>query len=187
MIVEDEDMIRKGLVFTIDWLSMDCVVVAEASNGQEGYERILEYKPDVVIADICMPFMDGIEMIQKASEKVKFKSILLTSYAEFDYARRAIEARVCEYLLKPVDEDTLIPAVKIAIHNYKQREAMAKEFHKTQEALDDRKYLDRAKGLVMERKNMSEKEAFTYIRSLSMDKGISMTELSKMLLKAYEG
>ena len=78
MIVEDEDMIRKGLVFTIDWLSMDCVVVAEASNGQEGYERILEYKPDVVIADICMPFMDGIEMIQKASEKVKFKSILLT-------------------------------------------------------------------------------------------------------------
>ena len=45
MIVEDEDMIRKGLVFTIDWLSMDCVVVAEASNGQEGYERILEYKP----------------------------------------------------------------------------------------------------------------------------------------------
>ena len=105
MIVEDEDMIRKGLVFTIDWLSMDCVVVAEASNGQEGYERILEYKPDVVIADICMPFMDGIEMIQKASEKVKFKSILLTSYAEFDYARRAIEARVCEYLLKPVDEE----------------------------------------------------------------------------------
>ena len=58
MIVEDEDMIRKGLVFTIDWLSMDCVVVAEASNGQEGYERILEYKPDVVFTDICMPFMD---------------------------------------------------------------------------------------------------------------------------------
>ena len=75
MIVEDEDMIRKGLVFTIDWLSMDCVVVAEASNGQEGYERILEYKPDVVIADICMPFMDGIEMIQKASEKVKYEPV----------------------------------------------------------------------------------------------------------------
>ena len=56
MIVEDEDMIRKGLVFTIDWLSMDCVVVAEASNGQEGYERILEYKPDVVIS-VCLLWM----------------------------------------------------------------------------------------------------------------------------------
>ncbi len=66
----------------------------------------------MVIADICMPFMDGIEMIQKASEKVKFKSILLTSYAEFDYARRAIEARVCEYLLKPVDEEKLAQIMK---------------------------------------------------------------------------
>ena len=82
MIVEDEDMIRKGLVFTIDWLSMDCVVVAEASNGQEGYERILEYKPDVVIADICMPFMDGIEMIQKASEKVSKRTIASTLSAK---------------------------------------------------------------------------------------------------------
>ena len=104
MIAEDEDMIRKGLVYTTDWLSMDCVVVAEAANGQEGLEKILKYKPDVVIADICMPFLDGIEMIKKASEQVRFKSILLTSYAEFDYARRAIEAKVCEYLLKPVDE-----------------------------------------------------------------------------------
>ena len=107
LIAEDEEMIRKGLVYTTDWLSMDCVVVAEAADGQDGYEKILEYRPDVVITDICMPFMDGIEMIKKASEQVRFKSILLTSYADFEYARRAIEARVCEYLLKPVDEEAL--------------------------------------------------------------------------------
>ena len=107
LIAEDEEMIRKGLVYTTDWLSMDCVVVAEAADGRDGYEKILEYKPDVVITDICMPFMDGIEMIKKASEQVRFKSILLTSYADFEYARRAIEARVCEYLLKPVDEEAL--------------------------------------------------------------------------------
>ena len=107
LIAEDEEMIRKGLVYTADWLSMDCVVVAEAADGRDGYEKILEYRPDVVITDICMPFMDGIEMIKKASEQVRFKSILLTSYADFEYARRAIEARVCEYLLKPVDEEAL--------------------------------------------------------------------------------
>ena len=112
LIAEDEDMIRKGLVYTTDWLSMDCVVVAETANGQEGLEKILEFKPDVVIADICMPFLDGIEMIQKASEKVRFKSILLTSYADFEYARRAIEARVSEYLLKPVDEEALARIMK---------------------------------------------------------------------------
>ena len=98
LIAEDEDMIRKGLVYTTDWLSMGCVVVAEASDGKDGYEKILECRPDVVITDICMPFMDGIEMIKKASKQVKFKSILLTSYADFEYARRAIEARVCEYI-----------------------------------------------------------------------------------------
>ena len=107
LIAEDEEMIRKGIVYTTDWLSMDCVVVAEAADGKEGYEKILQYRPDVVIADICKPFMDGIEMIKKSSEQVRFKSILLTSYADFDYARRAIEARVCEYLLKPVDEAAL--------------------------------------------------------------------------------
>ena len=100
LIAEDEDMIRKGLVYTTDWLSMGCVVVSEASDGKDGYEKILECRPDVVITDICMPFMDGIEMIKKASEQVKFKSILLTSYADFEYARRAIEARVCEYILR---------------------------------------------------------------------------------------
>ena len=112
LIAEDEDIIRKGLVYTTDWLGMGCVVVAEAANGQEGLEKILECRPDVVIADICMPFLDGIEMMKKAAETVKFKGIVLTSYAEFDYARRAIDARVCEYLLKPVDEEKLAETMK---------------------------------------------------------------------------
>ena len=112
LIAEDEDIIRKGLVYTIDWLSMDCVVVAEASNGKEGLEKILEYRPDVVIADICMPYLDGIDMIRQASESVKFVSLVLTSYAEFDYACRAIDARVREYLLKPIDEAKLAEIMK---------------------------------------------------------------------------
>ena len=112
MIAEDEDIIRKGLIYTMDWMGMDCVVVAEAANGQEGLSKILEHKPDVVLADICMPFMDGIEMIKEASKSVKFKSILLTSYAEFEYARRAISAGVSEYILKPVDEEKLAVLMK---------------------------------------------------------------------------
>lgn len=112
LIAEDEDIIRKGLIYTTDWLSMNCVVAAEAANGQEGLEKILECRPDVVLADINMPCMDGIEMIRRASESVKFKSVLLTSYADFDYAKRAIEAKVSEYLLKPVDEDKLTELMK---------------------------------------------------------------------------
>lgn len=115
IIVEDEDIIRKGLVYTIDWLSMDCVVVAEAANGEEGLQKIIELEPDVVITDIKMPKMDGIEMIQQALEKVSFKSLILTSYAEFEYAKKAIKLRTYEYLLKPVDEDKIMETIK-AIH-----------------------------------------------------------------------
>ena len=107
LIAEDEDVIRRGLVCTTDWLSMDCVVVAEASDGQEGLEKILESRPDVVIADICMPCLDGIEMIRQAEGTLRFKSILLTSYEDFEFAKRAIEAKVSAYLLKPVDEEEL--------------------------------------------------------------------------------
>lgn len=130
LIAEDEDIIRKGLIFTTDWLGMNCVVAAEAANGLEGLGKILECRPDIVIADIHMPLMDGIEMIKKASETVKFKSILLTSYADFDYAKRAIEARVSEYLLKPVDEEelaALIGRLEKEIINSRQVEHMLEQ------------------------------------------------------------
>jgi two-component system response regulator YesN len=112
IIVEDEDIIRNGLVHTIDWLSMDCVVIADAANGQEGLEKILELSPDIVISDIKMPIMNGIEMIKSAMEKIKFKSLLLTSYAEFDYAKKAIELSVSDYLLKPVSEEKLRSSIE---------------------------------------------------------------------------
>ncbi len=107
VIVEDEEFIRKGLVYTIDWLSMGCVVVADAADGQEGLEKIIEYQPDVVITDIKMPKMDGIEMVRQALQYTEFICIILTSYAEFEYAKKAIELKVFEYLVKPVDEEKI--------------------------------------------------------------------------------
>jgi two-component system response regulator YesN len=112
LIAEDEDIIRKGLVFTIDWLSMDCVIVAEASDGEEGLQKIIEFKPDVVITDIKMPKMDGIEMVRQGLKQVKFKSIILTSYTEFEYAKKAIELKAYEYLVKPIDEEKIIEVIQ---------------------------------------------------------------------------
>src|SRR5690554_4992206 len=112
LIVEDEEFIRKGLVHTMDWLKMDCLVVGEAENGEEGYEKILQLKPDLVLTDIRMPKMDGITMVEKAKKSVRFHSILLTSYAEFEYAKKAISLDVSSYLLKPVSEKELEEAVE---------------------------------------------------------------------------
>lgn len=107
LIAEDEDIIRKGLAYTIDWLKLGYVLVGEAANGQEGVEKIRELKPDVVIADIMMPKINGLEMIRRAKKEVRFRSVILTSYAEFDYAKEAIELKAYEYLMKPVDVDKL--------------------------------------------------------------------------------
>ena len=109
LIVEDEEIIRRGLVYTIDWLSMNCTVVGAAENGKEGLAMLKRYETDLVIADIIMPVMNGIEMLEAAqSLEIKpFRSIILTSYSNFDYARKALHLQVADYLLKPVDEDEL--------------------------------------------------------------------------------
>ena len=112
LIVEDEEIIRCGLVDTIDWAGMDCRVIGVAATGLEGLEAIRSLRPDLVIADIRMPGMSGIDMIERAAQEgFGFRSIILTSYAEFEYARRALEMRVCSYLLKPIDEGQLRTAI----------------------------------------------------------------------------
>ena len=146
LIVEDEDIIRKGLAYTIDWVSMDCVVVGEAANGEEGEEKILELSPDIVLADIMMPKQNGIEMIRRTKDKVPYKGILLTSYAEFEYARQAIDLKILDYLLKPVEVEKLQEAVERARSAIeKERESDVLRRSKEENAFDLGIYLERAK------------------------------------------
>ena len=106
VIVEDEDLIRKGLRYTFEWLEYKCIVVAEACNGIEAIKVIEEYKPDIVITDIKMPIMGGLEMLGSFKER-HFETIIITGYADFDYAKKAIEYNVSEFLLKPISHDEL--------------------------------------------------------------------------------
>lgn len=122
LVVEDEEIIRKGFIHTVDWTSMECVIVGEAKNGKEGLEKIKELQPDIVFTDIIMPKMNGIEMIEEAKKDYEFKSVILTSYSEFEYAQKAIKLKVFEYLLKPVEEDALQKVVeKIRGEIYEER------------------------------------------------------------------
>lgn len=106
-IVEDEEIIRKGLVFAIDWLELGCVVVGSAGNGLEGLELIRKEKPDIVLTDIKMPRMSGLDMIVQATKDHTFYSVVLTSYSEFELAQKALRIGVSDYLLKPVDKEEL--------------------------------------------------------------------------------
>ena len=104
VIVEDEEIIRKGLTFALNWLDMGCIIVGTAKDGAEGLETIRREQPDIVLTDIKMPKMNGLKMIETAIKDQQFYSLVLTSYSEFELARQAIHMGVTDYLLKPVDE-----------------------------------------------------------------------------------
>lgn len=112
LLIEDEDLIRKGLMFMADWQSHNCFVVGEAINGVDGLSKIKELKPDIVIVDINMPEMDGLCMLEKGLTIYDFQAIIISGYSNFDYAKKAISLGVTEYLLKPVDYAKLYTALE---------------------------------------------------------------------------
>lgn len=112
LIVDDEPTMRKGLVMGVDWASMDCVVVGEAANGEEGLEAFDRYHPGLIITDIRMPRMDGLQMLSALREKGStVHVILLTAYDDFDYIRSALQMGAVDYLLKPFRDNELREAV----------------------------------------------------------------------------
>lgn len=141
LIVEDEDIIRKGLVHTIDWLSMDCMVVGDADNGLDGLKLIETHKPDLVITDIKMPVMDGIEMLEKGLRNNSFYSIILTSYSEFEYAKQAISLKVFEYLLKPIDNEKLADIIG-RINKDSMKKKVLNNLMGKAKSLDEQKLVD---------------------------------------------
>lgn len=108
LVVDDEVYVRKGIVLETDWAALGCIVVAEAENGIQGLEAAHKYQPDLIISDIRMPQMDGIEMLAKLREEgSRVRVIFLTAYGEFSYARNAIKLLASDYLLKPFEDGEL--------------------------------------------------------------------------------
>ena len=112
VVVEDESMVRKGIILTIDWSALDCVVVGDAANGEEGVELVERLKPDIVVSDVKMPRMDGIEMLRRLREQGnRVYVIILTAYDSFTYAQSALRLGAVDFLLKPFHDGDLEQAV----------------------------------------------------------------------------
>ncbi|MBP5609171.1 MAG: response regulator [Lachnospiraceae bacterium] len=122
-LAEDEYVIREGIKKNIDWEAIRCEFCGEAADGETALEKVAELKPDLIISDIRMPFMDGLEFCSKAKEMFPdIKIILLTGYEEFEYARKAIDIGVERYLTKPISREELstILSKQAAAFNTKQ-------------------------------------------------------------------
>ena len=121
LIVEDEELIRKGIALTVDWATLDCVVVGEAANGAEGLEKAEKCDPDLIITDLKMPQMDGIEMLKELrAEGNDVSVIFLTAYSEFSYAQSALKLLASDYLLKPFGDGELEQAMNNALEKRKR-------------------------------------------------------------------
>lgn len=114
VIVEDELIVRQGLLLTTPWENYDCKVIGDAKNGKEGLDLIIKCKPDIVITDIKMPIMDGIEMIEKVLQHYNPVIIFITAFNDFNYAKKAIDFRVIDYLIKPFNDNQLDVALNKA-------------------------------------------------------------------------
>lgn len=130
IVIDDENVVRNGIVLETDWESLDCEVVAEASNGEEGIDAINKYHPDIVISDIRMPKMDGIEMLRNLREKGDNTYVIyLSAYNDFSYAQMAIKYSATDYLLKPFEDGDLENAIARVKEKIKARVEEGSEKH----------------------------------------------------------
>lgn len=132
LVVEDEQLVRKGLVLTTPWNDYDFEVVGEAKNGLEGLELATSILPDLVITDIRMPIMDGLALIQELSGKIDAEYIIISGFNEFEYAKQAMKLGVKDYLLKPIDDRELEEVLRRVGNTIRSQ----KENRKVRENLD---------------------------------------------------
>lgn len=112
LVVDDEKLVRKGIVLETDWTSLGCMVIAEAENGREGLAAVEKYHPDLIITDIKMPQMDGVEMLKAIRNTGNMVHVIfLTAYGDFDYVQNALRLSAADYLLKPFEDGELETAV----------------------------------------------------------------------------
>ena len=153
-------------------------VVGEAATGREVVEIARQVKPDLAILDIKMPEMDGIEAAKAITAEQPIPIILLTAYGEEELVERAAEAGVLAYLMKPVSEEDLLPTIALALARFREFQALHQEVESLKEALETRKLVERAKGILMRRLNLSEEKAFRHMQRRSQDKNVKLGEIA---------
>jgi len=159
-------------------------VVAEAANGKEAVNLARELKPDLAILDIKMPEMDGIEAAQTITQERPIPIILLTAFSEQELAERAASTNVAAYLMKPVSEQDLLPAIALAVSRFKEFQSLHHEVDNLRDALETRKLVERAKGILMRRLNLTEEEAFRRMQRRSQNENKKLGEIAEAIITA---
>ncbi|KAB7706662.1 response regulator [Bacillus aerolatus] len=183
LLVEDESLIRLDISSILQDNGYD--VVGEASDGEKAVELAFSLQPDLIIMDIKMPKLDGLKAGKIISSKIDTPIILVTAYSQKEFVEKSKQANVVGYLVKPVSETNLLPAVEVALSQAAKMKAMQEAVAEANEKVEKRKLVEKAKGLLMDKQSISEEEAYQKIRKFSMKHQLSMDQTAAKVIAKY--
>ena len=161
-------------------------VVAVAQNGRELVEQCRAEQPDLVITDIKMPELDGIDAAIQIYQEKPMPVILVSAYHDAPLIERAEMDHIMGYLVKPIKQSDLAPVIAIAVSRFAQFQALQKEAADLRQALSDRKVIERAKGILMKKTGLDEAGAFRRLQKLASDKNRKLVEIASTIMTAEE-
>jgi response regulator NasT len=180
VIVDDSPRSRATLGDALKRLGFE--VAGEGSSGSEAIRLAQKLKPDVLFLAVGLPDMDGLTVAAHILETLPLPILILSSHLDQELIQRAKEAGVMAYLLKPLREEELLPAIELAISRFEEFNALRKENADLRRTLENRKVIERAKGILMERERISEQQAFARIQKTSMNMRRTMAEIAQAIL-----
>lgn len=180
LVVDDEPIIRMDIREIL--ISEGYSVVAEAKNGEEAIQFAYQHQPDLIIMDVKMPVMNGIKAAAAIRKRMDSSILLLTAYSQKELVQDACSTGVTAYLVKPISEEDLLPAVEVALsHRHKER-CHKQELQELKRKFEDRKMIERAKGKIMSQLSFTEEEAHRWMQRQSMSKQLPLSKFAEQLL-----
>ena len=180
-IAEDESIILMNFKMILQQLGY--AVVGSAVNGEKALKDILELKPDLLLLDINMPRLDGISLFESVSKAYDAACIFITGHFSEAFVEKAKKAGALGYLIKPVDEKQLKASIEVAVARFDERCILRDETEKLRADLSDRKYIERAKGILMDSFGLKEGEAMARLQKLSRDKNKKLAVIARELIE----
>jgi response regulator NasT len=176
VIAEDEALIRLDLAEMLE--EEGDAVVGQAGDGERAVALAEELRPDLVVLDVKMPRLDGISAAQRIAEQRIAPVVILTAFSQRELVERARDAGAMAYLVKPFTKADLVPAVEMALSRFAELQLLEAEVADLSERLETRKAVDRAKGVLQQRLDLSEPDAFRWIQKTAMDLRLSMRQVA---------
>ncbi|NGY65521.1 response regulator [Lentzea sp. NEAU-D13] len=183
LVAEDEALIRLDLVEMLREEGYD--VAGEAADGEEAVKLATELNPDLVILDVKMPKVDGIEAAQQIAGNRIAPVVILTAFSQRDLVERARDAGAMAYLVKPFAKRDLVPAIELAMSRFSELAALEQEVAGLTERLETRKVVERAKGVLMTKQGLSEPEAFRWVQRTAMDRRTTMKAVAEAVIENF--